>query len=171
MVRHRPQVGTPGSCSFETSNPSPSVHVLNRTALAGSSTTPEINPLGIPAIQSASSSSSPTRTASSTSNDTSEVSPNLVPFGTIVPVTSENGSCGDCGFELEPSLIKYSRVVEFTTSSVTATIVPYVTPLGNGTFVTHNSTFVNYQANATSHSDFIAPNSTLLTWEAYGTTL
>jgi hypothetical protein len=79
--------------------------------------------------------------------------------------------CLSCTIRLIPTTLIYPSRVSVINRNVTATVIPYITTYPNGTRITHNSTFLTYKTDASSHVPWATVSTTDLTWEEFGTIL
>jgi hypothetical protein len=86
-------------------------------------------------------------------------------------IIANASSCGGCSITAGPETLTYPSPVSEVTSSVTATVIPFIYQFDNGTEVTRYSTYHQYTASASGQSAFTTPQSTSLTWTTLGTTL
>jgi hypothetical protein len=94
----------------------------------------------------------------------------LACFTSAQSITSSNLSisCAGCAIVAPPTVLSYPSEVSETETSLSVTVIPYITVYENGN-VTNWSTYTVY--NSASSDGGLAPPAPSLTWETLGTTL
>ncbi|KIW03839.1 uncharacterized protein PV09_05138 [Verruconis gallopava] len=78
-------------------------------------------------------------------------------------------SCSGCAISATQTLLSFPQSVQEVTSSLSVTVIPYVTVYDDGTSITNYATYTKYKSGQSTQG--LATSPAPLTWETFGTTL